>query len=103
MFILIIITHNNYLQFSIFSIWTPVLDLTGVGGMHVTPSGPKFLHFHAVFGKNWPKNRLAPPSGVGTPSSEKSWITDLPRMIINLSGMYPFDIFFPECILYILF
>ena len=25
------------------------------------PSGPKFLHFHAVFGKNWPNNRLAPP------------------------------------------
>ena len=26
------------------------------------PSGPKFLHFHAVFGKNWPNNRLACPS-----------------------------------------
>ena len=26
------------------------------------PSGPKFLHFHAVFGKNWPNNRLAPPT-----------------------------------------
>ena len=25
------------------------------------PSGPKFLHFHAVFGKNWPNNRLVPP------------------------------------------
>ena len=25
------------------------------------PSGLKFLHFHAVFGKNWPNNRLAPP------------------------------------------
>ena len=23
--------------------------------------GPKFLHFHAVFRKNWPNNRLAPP------------------------------------------
>ena len=23
------------------------------------PSGPKFLHFHAVFGENWPNNRLA--------------------------------------------
>ena len=22
---------------------------------------PKFLHFHAVFGKNWPNNRLANP------------------------------------------
>ena len=25
------------------------------------PPGLKFLHFHAVFGKNWPNNRLAPP------------------------------------------
>ena len=25
------------------------------------PPGPKFLHFHAVFGNNWPNNRLAPP------------------------------------------
>ena len=25
------------------------------------PPGPKFLHFHAVFSKNWPNNRLAPP------------------------------------------
>ena len=25
------------------------------------PPGQKFLHFHAVFGKNWPNNRLAPP------------------------------------------
>ena len=25
--------------------------------------GPKFLHFHAVFGNNWPNNRLAPPLG----------------------------------------
>ena len=32
------------------------------------PPGPKFLYFHAVFGKNWPNNRLAPPpSGVGAP------------------------------------
>ena len=26
-----------------------------------TPPGPKFLYFHAVFEKNWPNNRLAPP------------------------------------------
>ena len=39
------------------------------------PSVPKFLHFHAVFGKNWPNNRLAPPPfGLSTPSSGKSWI-----------------------------
>ena len=25
------------------------------------PSGPKFLHFYAVFGKSWPNNMLAPP------------------------------------------
>ena len=36
-----------------------VEDLRGARG---TPlPGPKFLHFHAVFGKNWPNNRLAPP------------------------------------------
>ena len=28
-------------------------------------SGPKFLHFHTVFGKNLPNNRLAAPSQVG--------------------------------------
>ena len=31
------------------------------------PPGPTFLHFHAVFGKNWPNNRLALPSGLGAP------------------------------------
>ena len=40
----------------------------------VPPPGPKFLHFHAVFGKNWPNNRLVPPLGVSAPSSGKSWI-----------------------------
>ena len=29
-------------------------------------SGAKIFHFHAVFGNNWPNNRLAPPG--------KSWI-----------------------------
>ena len=38
------------------------------------PPGPKFLHFHAFFGKNWSNNRLAPPFGVSAPSSGKSWI-----------------------------
>ena len=44
------------------------------GARDVPPPGPKFLHFHAVFGKNWPNNRLAPPFGVSAPSSGKSWI-----------------------------
>ena len=35
-----------------------ILGSRGVGGR---PSGPKFLYFHAVFGKNWSNNRLAPP------------------------------------------
>ena len=39
------------------------------------PSGPNFLHFHAVFEKNWSNNRLAPPPfGGSAPSSGKSWI-----------------------------
>ena len=33
----------------------------GGEGRTPPPSGPKFLHFHAFFGKNWPNNRLAPP------------------------------------------
>ena len=39
----------------------PVADLRGGARDARPPSGPKFLHFHAVFGKNWPNNRLAPP------------------------------------------
>ena len=31
------------------------------GGGEAASLGPKFLHFHAVFGKNWPNNRLVPP------------------------------------------
>ena len=50
-----------------------VADLRG-GARDARPPGPKFLHFHAVFGKNWPNNRLAPPLGVSAPSSGKSWI-----------------------------
>ena len=38
----------------------PVADLKG-GARDAPPaSGPKFLHFHAVFGKNWPNNMLYP-------------------------------------------
>ena len=40
---------------------SPVADLRGGVRDARPPSGPKFLHFHAVFGKNWPNNRLAPP------------------------------------------
>ena len=36
-------------------------DLRGGRRGRAPPFGPKFLHFHAVFGKNWPNNRLAPP------------------------------------------
>ena len=44
-----------------------VADLGGREG-HAASPNPKFIHFHAVFGKNWPNNRLAPPP------SGKSWI-----------------------------
>ena len=48
--------------------------------------GPKFLHFHAVFGKNWPNNRLAPPFGVSAPSSGKSWIRHcVGLLIVNIT------------------
>ena len=36
-----------------------VADLRG--GARDAPSGPKFLHFHTVFGKKLPNNRLTPP------------------------------------------
>ena len=48
----------------------PVADLRGGEG-RALPS-PKFLHCHAVFEKNWPNNRSAPPFGVSVPSSGKS-------------------------------
>ena len=39
------------------------------------PSGSNFLHFHAVFGKNWSNSMLAPPPlGLAPPPSGKSWI-----------------------------
>ena len=57
------------------TIYIPVADLRGGTRDARPPPGPKFLHFHAVFGKNWPNNRLAPPPfGVSAPSSGKSWI-----------------------------
>ena len=50
-----------------------VADLRGARGTCV-PRGPKFFQFHAVFGKIWQNCMLAPPPGVGAPSSGKSWI-----------------------------
>ena len=55
-------------------------------------AGPKFLHFHAVFGKNWPNNRLAPnPFGVSAPSSGKSWIHHWSVLVwpMQLSRQWP--------------
>ena len=52
----------NFVQ----KITVPLADLGGVKGTHA-PSGPNFLHFHAVFGENWPNNRLAPPPGFAPP------------------------------------
>ena len=39
----------------------------GVRGMRSPPFGPKCLDFHAVFRKNWPNNRLAPPFVLAPP------------------------------------
>ena len=40
----------------------PVADLRGGGhSQHMSPYGPKFSHFHAVFGKIWQNSMLAPP------------------------------------------
>ena len=50
----------------------PVADLQTNFG-HAPHSGPNFHHFHAIFRKVWPKDRLAPPFGVdvllGNPGS----------------------------------
>ena len=43
----------------------------GARGMRAL-SIPKFLHFHAVFGKNWLNNRLPPPLGLAPPPLENS-------------------------------
>ena len=52
-----------------------VADLRGGGARDACPPpGPKFFQFHAVFGEIWQNRMLAPPWGVGTPSSGKSWI-----------------------------
>ena len=36
--------------------------------------GPTFLHFHAIFGKNWQNNRLAPPLGIPGSTTEMTQI-----------------------------
>ena len=51
---------------------------------------PKFLHFHAVFVKNWPKNRLAPPLlGLAPPpTTVTEWLVRRYHleMLVKLSG-----------------
>ena len=49
----------------------PALADRGGAPLSRTP-GSKFLHFHAVFGKNWP-NIACAPCRVGAPLSGKSW------------------------------
>ena len=53
----------------------------GGRGTCALPPGPKFLHFNAVFRKNWPNNRLAPPP-LGNPGSatERSKVTTMTLM-----------------------
>ena len=46
------------------SMFCHLVDRGGAGGKGCPPR-PKFLHFHAVFGKKWTNSRLPPPSGVG--------------------------------------
>ena len=58
----------------LFSQYLAVADLRGGARDARPPSGPKLLYSHAVFKKNWPNNRLAPPFWVNAPSSGKSWI-----------------------------
>ena len=50
------------------TVYLPVLSGTQCSGGskggrkgRAPPLDPKFLHFHAVFGKSWPNNRLASP------------------------------------------
>ena len=74
----------------------------GGGGRGTGAPGPKFLHFLAVFGENWPNNRLASPSGDGalvweildpplkgtmSPCSCKSMSRTrwLPKMVVQIS------------------
>ena len=70
----------------------------GARGTRATPSGPKFLHFHAVFGKNWPNNRLAPlplglvPPPLGNPgSATESGICLLIHRWLVLWVWYPLE------------
>ena len=47
------------------------------------PPGPKFLHFHAVLGKNFSNSVLAPP-GLVSPST-KSWIRHwIPLLLLSV-------------------
>ena len=51
----------------------------------VSSPGPKFIHFHAIFGKNWLNNRLAPPCVVGAPFWE---ILDPPLQSLVKGGCF---------------
>ena len=62
-------------------------DLRGGARDVCPPSDPKFLHFHAVFGENWPNNRLASPLGVSAPSSGKFWIRHCSVLTPNVNGL----------------
>ena len=59
-----------------------MVDLGGV--RDADPPGPKFLHFDAVFGENWPNNRLAPPMGLASPVGNPGSTTDfLSNLVIH--------------------
>ena len=59
--------HIHAPMFSLHPLYLAVVDLEGGLGKRRAPTlWPKFLHMHAVFGRNWPSNRLGPP-GVGAP------------------------------------
>ena len=52
-----------------------VAYLRGPKGRALPPPGPNCFHFCAVFRKDWSNSMVAPhSSGVGAPSSGKSWI-----------------------------
>ena len=59
------------------------------GGVQGTPPGPKFLHFHAVFGKNWSNSRLA--SLLGNPGSATDFHFVFGHILFSTKGMiwYP--------------
>ena len=60
--------------------WSRVADLRGALPARA-PYGPKFSHFHAIFGNIWQNHMLAPLSPrVGAPSYWESWIRPRSRL-----------------------